>query len=568
MSFLSAEALHGAGPLLTLAVVLALGMIGGAIAKRLRLPSITGQIVAGLVIGKVGFDLFGEEDLHALQPLTHFALGLMAVTVGAHLNIRRLRNAGKRLFLLLIFEATITPLLVFEGMVRLGGVEPLMAALFATAAIATAPATVVAVVGEARAKGVFVKTLIAAVALNNMACIFLFEVARAFAGNSTAGSGLDDVLSGPLIQLMFAICIGGLMGIIMEVVSRYVVQAEKFATAAVLALVLTSGLATYWDVSPLLACLFLGFVQTNLTSTRDRLVDTVFGDFQPAILAIFFTLAGMHLSFESFAATGLLAGLLFSLRFTGKLIAGTWAMRFARATSNVRRNLGLALIPQAGVAVALVILIQDDPNFSDKAASFGAVVLAVVTLNELLGPVTLRYALHRSGEAGMDRQRLFDFLQEENISTEFSANDKPEAIEKLVDLMISSHHMQAADREALLESVLNREAQASTCLGAGLSVPHGILPSGHPLVGVMAISREGLNFPTPDGLPVHCMVLLGTSAEERDRHLQVLAMLARSIGSDEEFQGLLYAAKSAAHASELLHSEDSMKFNYFLDDKA
>ena len=568
MSFLSAEALHGAGPLLTLAVVLALGMIGGMLSKRLRLPSITGQILAGLVIGKVGFDLFGEEDLHALQPLTHFALGLMAVTVGAHLNIRRLRNAGKRLFLLPILEATITPLLVFQGLVSLGGVEPLLAALFATASIATAPATVVAVVGEARAKGVFVKTLIAAVALNNMACIFLFEVARAFAGTTSNGSGLDDVLAGPLRQLMFAICIGGLMGMIMEVVSRYVVQTEKFATAAVLALVLTSGLATFWDVSPLLACLFLGFVQTNLTSTRDRLVDTVFGDFQPAILAIFFTLAGMHLSFDNFAAIGLLTLLLFSLRFAGKLLASTWAMRFAHATDNVRKNLGLALIPQAGVAVALVILIQDDPNFSDKAATFGAVVLAVVTLNELIGPVSLRFALNRSGEAGMDRLRLFDFLQEENISTDFNAANKHEAIEKMVDLMISSHHMQSVDRKALLESVLQREAQASTCLGAGLSVPHGILPAGQPMVGVMAISRSGLDFPTPDGKPVHCMVLLGTSAEERDRHLQVLAMLARSIGSDHDFQGQLFSAKSAAHASELLHSEESMQFNYFLEDES
>jgi len=440
----------------------------------------------------------------------------------------------------------------------------LMAALFATASIATAPATVVAVVGEARAKGVFVKTLIAAVALNNMACIFLFEVARAFAsGNS--GGGLDEVLAGPLRQLLFAICIGGLMGITMEVVSRYVVQTEKFASAAVLALVLTSGLASYWDVSPLLACLFLGFVQTNLTSTRDRLVDTVFGDFQPAILAIFFTLAGMHLSFESMAVTGALSALLFALRFSGKLLAGTWAMRFAHATKSVRRNLGLALIPQAGVAVALVILIQDDPHFSEIADSFGAIVLAVVTLNELIGPVTLRFALNRSGEADMDRLRLFDFLQEENISTNFSAASKHQAIEKLVDHLISSHHLQGVDRKALLQSVLQREAQASTCLGGGLSVPHGILPAGQPLVGVMAISKAGLGFPTPDGKPVHCMVLLGTAPEERDRHLQVLSMLARSIGTDANFQTQLFNTKSAAHASELLHSEDSMQFNYFLE---
>ena len=86
------------------------------------------------------------------------------------------------------------------------------------------------------------------------------------------------------------------------------------------------------------------------------------------------------------------------------------------------------------------------------------------------------------------------------------------------------------------------------------------------MVGVMAISREGLDFPTPDGRPVHCMVLLGTSPEERDRHLQVLAVLARSVGNDAAFQDQLFNAGSPAHAYEILHGEESEDFNYFLDE--
>ena len=86
------------------------------------------------------------------------------------------------------------------------------------------------------------------------------------------------------------------------------------------------------------------------------------------------------------------------------------------------------------------------------------------------------------------------------------------------------------------------------------------------MVGVMAISRTGLDFPTPDGRRVHCMVLLGTSADERDRHLQVLATLARTIGTDASFQAQLFESKNPAHASELLHGEESVDFNYFLED--
>ena len=95
--------LHSAGPLLTLAIVILVGMLSGALARRVHLPGITGQILAGIALGAAGLNIFGEGEyeagegpLDAIQPLTHFALGLMAVTVGAHLNLRRLRNAGKR----------------------------------------------------------------------------------------------------------------------------------------------------------------------------------------------------------------------------------------------------------------------------------------------------------------------------------------------------------------------------------------------------------------------------------------------------------------------------------------
>jgi mannitol/fructose-specific phosphotransferase system IIA component (Ntr-type) len=333
------------------------------------------------------------------------------------------------------------------------------------------------------------------------------------------------------------------------------------------ALMLATGLASSLEVSPLLACLFLGLVQTNLTRTRDQLVDSVFANFEPAILAVFFTLAGMHLSFEHIGLAGLLALIYFLGRFVGKLAAATFAMRLAQSTPTVRRNLGIALIPQAGVAVGLVLIIQEDPAFQEVAGVFSAIVLSVVIVNEIVGPILTRLALVRSGEAGRDRPHLIDFLQEENIVTNFHARTKERAIEKLVDLMIASHRVEAMDRESLLASVLERENQASTCLGGGLSVPHCILPEGTAMVGVMGLSQRGLDLETPDGHPVHCMVLLGTAPEERDRHLQVLASLARTVGIDPAFQEALFNSDSAAHACEILHGEESEDFNYFLEEE-
>jgi Kef-type K+ transport system membrane component KefB/mannitol/fructose-specific phosphotransferase system IIA component len=563
------DLLERAGPLLILAIVILVGVLLGGGAKRIGLPGITGQILAGILMGRAGLDLFGEDELESLEPITHVALGLIAVTVGAHLNIQRLRNAGRRLVFMLLTESLVTPAIVLFTLWGLLGTSLELAILLAAVSIATAPATIVAMVKETRAKGVFVKTLIATVALNNMACIVAFEVARAAAGywhgHAVDSGAHTDLLDGPAAELIAAILIGALVALAMNQFARLAVRSDRVATGAVVALMLTTGLATTLDVSPMLACVVLGVVQTNITRTRSHLVDSVFADFEPAILAIFFTLAGMHLTPDHLDVAGVVALAYFVARFGGKLLSADLAMRLAGATDRVRRYLGLALIPQAGVAVGLVIVIQNDAGFSHLAGVFSAVVLSVVTINEIVGPVLTRAALRRTGEAGRDRLRLIDFIQEENIITDFHADDKEDAIHALVDLMMRSHELHGIDRESLVQSVLEREQQASTCLGGGLSVPHGILPAGQAMVGVMALSREGIPFDTPDGQPIHCMVLLGTAPDERDRHLQVLAALARTVGTDLDFQDRLFNAKSAAHACEILHGEESEDFNYFLE---
>ncbi len=561
------ESLHNAGPLLLLAIVLLSGSLFGALARRLGLPGITGQIIGGILIGGVGLDLFSEQSIAGLEPLTEIALGLIAVTIGAHLHIGRLSNAVRRLSYLLIAESTITPLIVFGACYGLGGASFELALLFGAVSIATAPATIVALVRETRSKGVFVKTLIAAVALNNTACIVVFEVCRALIGTEFS-LGSDALLDtdGAVVQLIGPALLGAFAAIALDRVTRLALGPERLATAAVVALVLTSGLATSLGISPMLACLVLGAVQTNITHSRSHLVDSVFDNFEPAILTVFFTLAGMHLSFDHLEHAGILVLLYFVARFGGKLLAADLALRVARATERVRKNLGLALVPQAGVAVGLVLLIQEDPRFAEVSGLFAAVVLTVVTVNEIVGPVLTRIALTRAGEIGRDRLRLIDFLQEEQILTDFTAPTKEAAISRLVDHMLRTHGLRGVDRQALLASVLERESQGSTCLGGGLAVPHGILPEGEAMVGVMALSRDGLDFESPDGRPVHCMVLLGTAPEERDRHLQVLAALARTVGSDRAFQDQLFDSQSPAHAYELLHGEESEDFNYFIED--
>lgn len=552
--------------LFVLAVLLASGALCGQLARKLHLPSVTGQILAGILLGPSVFHVFGHEAVGGLRPVIHFALGLIAVDVGTHLHLRRLRNAFRRLGLLLLLEITLTPFLIYLALVFIGRQDWTFGVLFGALAISTAPATVLAIVKETRAKGVYVRTLVAAVALNNIACIALFEMASAAVKvtlDPTSSTGTLDVLLAPLIQLGGAALLGGAVGLALVLGTRHVIQTEQVTTVSIISIFLATGIADLFGVSNLLACLFLGVTIVNLAPEKEEIGHRVFVNFEPAVLAVFFTLAGLELDFGFLAEGWLLVMLFVVARALGKIGAGFFAMRLAGATANVRRYLGMGLIPQAGVAVGLLLQLGDDALFQPVSSLVLAVGVASVAVNEIIGPITTRIGLARSGNLGMDRPRLIDFIHEENIATDFQAATMPEALAALVDLMISSHGLQV-DREDFLAEILAREEIMSSCIGRGLAVPHGSLPDGEGLVGVMAISRTGLALESPDGLPVRCLVLLAAPPEDGGRFMEVQGVLARNLGSNWALQLQLYNAKSPAHVYEILHAEEFEDFNYFL----
>ena len=554
--------------LFVLAVLLTAGTLGGSLARRLGLPSVTGQILVGVVLGPSVLHMFGHGTTVLLRPFIHFALGLIAVDVGTHLHLRRMRNQFRRLGLLLVAEAVMIPLFVYVGLVLVGGRDWTYGALMGTLAISTAPATVLAMVKETRSKGVFVRTLVAAVALNNLACIALFGMAYTAVSVTLDPSGatsVGEVLAAPFVQLGGAALLGGAVGVGLVFASRHMVQPEQITTVSIISIFLDTGLADLMGLNNLLACLFLGVTMVNLAPEKEEIGHRVFVNFEPAVLAVFFTLAGLELDFGHLRNAWFLVVIFVVARALGKIVAGGLAMHLAGATRNMQRWLGTALIPQAGVAVGLILQVRDNSLFAELGSLVLAVGITGVAINEVIGPLLTRLALARSGNLGMDRERLIDFIHEENIVTDFQARTKEEAVGQLVDLLATSHGLDL-DREAFAASIMEREHHMSTCIGRGLAVPHATLDEGSNLVGVMGVSRQGLEFGTPAGLPIRCMVLLAAPPDLAERRDKVRAVLAGSVGANWNLQIQLYHAGSPAHVYEILHAEEAQDFNYFLDD--
>ncbi|MDG1809736.1 MAG: cation:proton antiporter [Pirellulaceae bacterium] len=555
-------------PLLALAAVLIAGIVGGELVGRFHLPKVTGWIGTGILLR--AFDIEGlhasDEGLDRFLPFMHFVLGFIAFTVGAALHFKKLRNARTRLGLIALGEILITPTLVYLVLHFIGGLSSEASMLLGAIAIAGAPGTTVVVVQEARAKGIMTRTLVSALALIDMVAVGVFVFVLAILTTQTGG--VNNGVIAVALQFGKAFLIG--TGTVMIAIGLYrfgVVGPAFLGPSFVFVILASWGAAAFFQVSGILACTIAGIAITNLQHDAVRSIEAYLSHGASVLFAAFFTLAGMRLDFSLVVNVAGLVALYFLARFFAKYISAYTAMSISGAPTPVRNFLGIALMPHGGVAVGLILLVQEaygvsNPELANQITTVG---LATLAINQLLGPSAARFGLQWAGEAGLDRKRLLDFLDEQHIAVGLKGSNKEEIIRSLTSQLYSVSQLPLTQEE-FVEKVLEREHLETSCLGEGLMIPHTIIETGDEVTGILGLSSEGLELDAPDGRPVHAVLLLATPEADRERHLEVLAAFASAITKDLNLREQLYHGRSAAHAYSVLHAEEAEDLNYFLED--
>ncbi|KIG17363.1 PTS system, fructose-specific IIA component [Enhygromyxa salina] len=549
-------------PMLNLATILIAGIVGGELVSRLKLPKVTGWIGTGMLLRVLALPGLEPGDLGKMAPFTDFVLGFIAFTVGATLHLHSLRNAERRLSLLVLGEALITPTVVFCALYFIGGLPLDVAVLLAVIAIAGAPGTTVIVVREARARGLLSGTLIAGVGLIDMVAVGAFAFWEAMLRER--GSGWEDAVVALGVEFGGALAIGLGCSLLAVGLTRRLVRASSVGPTMVAVILGAWGLAQVFDVSSILACTFAGITLSNIKHDTARSAEAYLQPFGGVLFAGFYTIVGLRLNFAVVIPMAGIVFLYFASRLGGKSLSAFISMSLAKVPRGVRNHLGLALLPHGGVAVGLIFFVQSQPQLADIADSVAAIGLAGLAVNQLIGPSATRFSLQRAGEVGQDRPRLLDFLEEQRIVLGISG-DKRALIETLADRLYATTPMLVPKSE-FVESVLAREDEASTCLGRGLMIPHTMVPEGEEVRGVLGLSVEGLDLGAYDGRPVHAVVLLATPERDRPRHLQILGAFASALTKDDDLRDQLYHARSAGHAYEILHADAFGDLNYFVDD--
>ena len=395
---------------LALAILLASGFFAARLGRLLRLPAVTGYIAAGVVLGPMGTGLVDPLTIGGqLEHFNQLALMLISFGIGEHLEFRRIAPRARLVAGAGLGEITLAALAVgtvtyaagsIGGASALHGGEKAAAALILAAiAVATAPAATMHVIAELKAAGRLSSTILQVVAVDNVCALLLFGAARA-AGHHLLGHG-GDMLSaagGIAGRILLALVLGGAGGLVVDLLIHNLKSRGEMLTAGLAMLLLTGELARYTGLSPLLCGMAAGCAIVN-RDRRDVRLFRALNAFEPPIYVLFFTLAGCHLETEALATAGWLGVLYFAARVAGKG-AGAWlGARLAGHGRRMRRSLALSLVPQAGLAIGLVILVDSDPGLAGVARVVTPVVLSGVLLAELFGPVMTRAAVRMSGEA-------------------------------------------------------------------------------------------------------------------------------------------------------------------------
>lgn len=379
-----------------LACILFSGLLFGKIAKKVKLPNVTGYLVAGLLIGPSVLGLIPEGIVSQMTVLSDMALGFIAFSIGSEFKISYFKRVGFTPIVIAVFEALGAVFLVILGLAFTGHGLPFSIVLGAIAA-ATAPAATIMVIKQYKAKGPLTETLLSVVALDDAVALIAFGFAVTIAKSlesAQTGSMLMSVLN-PFIEILTAVVVGALLGLIFTFILRFFKSGNNrliLSIAFVFAAIAVSKLV---NASSLLMCMSMGAILANTCKISDTIMK-VTDSVTPPLFMIFFVLSGAELKLSVIPTIGLVGIVYVVLRVAGKML-GAWAGgAIMKAPETVRKYLGPTLIPQAGVAIGLSLVAESVvPQY---ASVIRAVVLCGTLIYEIIGPMVTKISLKKAGE--------------------------------------------------------------------------------------------------------------------------------------------------------------------------
>lgn len=380
--------------LASLSIILFAGFVVTRLTKKLRLPNVSGYIVAGVLIGPCVLNLIPDYVREHIGFMSDIALAFIAFGVGKFFKKEVIKEAGIKIILITLFEALTAGVVVTLVMYFFFHLSWNFSLILGAIATATAPASTMMTIHQYHARGEFVNTLLQVVALDDVVCLLAFSVVVAVVNGRTSGSvSISDILI-PIVYNVGAIGVGFLCGIVLEKLLTPARSQDNRLILVIAMLLGISGLCASFDLSPLLSCMVFG--ATYINTTKDKKLFRQINDFTPPVMSMFFIISGMSLDITAISTAGVIGLGYFLIRIAGKYCGTYIGCKLTGMKPEITKYMGLALIPQAGVAIGLAFLGERllPPDIGNLLLT---IILSSSVLYELIGPACAKMSFFLSG---------------------------------------------------------------------------------------------------------------------------------------------------------------------------
>ena len=390
--------------ILSIALMLFLGFAMTRITKRLRLPDVTAYILTGILIGPFCMNLIPQQVIDGMDFLSDIALAFIAFSTGEFFTLSTLKKNGMKVVVITVLEACLATVAVFVVTYFALGVDLVFSIVLSALACATAPASTMMTIRQTGAHGDFVDTLLQVVALDDVVGLLEYSIAISLALAVSSGSsqlGISGVVT-PIAVNLGVLALGMLFGVLLKLMMPQKRGTDNRLIISVSMLFAFCGICALLGVSPLLGCMSMGTVYINLT--HDEKLFKQLNYFTPPILLLFFVRSGLSFQLDALTNTAVavggaslltVGGVYFITRIVGKYAGAFVGCALVRKPKRVRNYLGLALTPQAGVAIGLAALGARTLG-GDTGVALETVILASSVLYELIGPGCAKLSLYLS----------------------------------------------------------------------------------------------------------------------------------------------------------------------------
>ena len=445
--------------IVSMAVMLLGGFLMTRVTRKLRLPNVTGYILAGILIGPFCLNMIPGSMIRNTDFLPDVALSFIAFSTGEFFRVSAIRKNGGKVIVITLLEALTASILVFIVVYFVMGMELAFSIVLAALASATAPASTMMTIRQTGAKGDFVETLLQVVAFDDIVGLVAFSAAIAVAVSSYAGTGFSfSTLLKPILSNLGTLLLGGIFGVLLKWGLKNRSSSDNRLIIAVALMFAFCGICAVMGISPLLGCMAMSTVYINLT--EDERLFRQLGYFSPPILLLFFVRSGMSFDLNSVLNSGgsigtaplLAVGVVYFItRIIGKYAGAFAGCALVRKERKVRNYLGLALVPQAGVAIGLAALGARTLGGAAGRA-LETIILASSILYELAGPGLAKMSLYLSGSYSNRLEEMVPVAE-----TDETGAPKTEA-QKLIERVNAIQKELAERQENHEEQVFTEEA--------------------------------------------------------------------------------------------------------------